>query len=78
MLYLFDFLTCDYSPVLSYKVLALFPNAVARKLLLMLMFILVFWVIYFSSKDFEKVGIVSFFRISERVTLNAQCDQCKN
>ena len=56
-------------PVLSYRLLALFPNAIAHKLLLMWMFILAFWVISFSLKDHTKVGIVSFFSISEKVTM---------
>ena len=63
-------------PVFSYRLLALFPNAIAHKLLLMWMFILAFWVIYFSPKDHTKVGIVSFFGISEKVTMtwNVHCD----
>ncbi|XP_036717585.1 NXPE family member 2 [Balaenoptera musculus] len=40
--------------IFIHRILALYPNAVAHKLLLTLMFILVFWVIYFSSKDLEK------------------------
>lgn len=67
------------SPVLS-PVLTSFPNAITRKLSLMLIFILVFWVIYLVSKDHTKVGIVSFFRISEKVTvtLNAHLYEGKD
>ena len=63
-------------PVLSYRLFTLFPNTIAHKLLLMWMFILVSWVIYFSLKDHTKVGTVSFFRISEKVTMtwNVHCD----
>ncbi|XP_058926261.1 LOW QUALITY PROTEIN: NXPE family member 2-like [Kogia breviceps] len=53
--------------IFIHRILALFPNAyVARKLLLMLMFILVFWVIYFSSKDLEKF----LFSLRNPISLN--------
>ncbi|XP_069894613.1 NXPE family member 2-like isoform X1 [Dipodomys merriami] len=39
------------------RILALFPNAIARKLLLMLIFSLVLWVLYLSSGDYKKLLI---------------------
>uniref|UniRef100_A0A0P6IZ45 NXPE family member 2 n=1 Tax=Heterocephalus glaber TaxID=10181 RepID=A0A0P6IZ45_HETGA len=37
-----------------HRILTLFPNAIVRKLLLMVIFILVFWLIYLASKDHTK------------------------
>ncbi|KAL2807299.1 NXPE family member 2, partial [Daubentonia madagascariensis] len=47
-------------------ILTLFPNAIARKLLLMLIFILIFWVIYLASKDHTKF----LFSLKNCITLN--------
>uniref|UniRef100_A0A8C8TJN3 Neurexophilin and PC-esterase domain family, member 2 n=1 Tax=Peromyscus maniculatus bairdii TaxID=230844 RepID=A0A8C8TJN3_PERMB len=52
--------------VLSYRtLLALFPNAPARKLLLMVLFIFVFWVVFMTSKDHTKF----LFRFNNPITL---------
>ncbi|KAL4697155.1 hypothetical protein H8959_002853 [Pygathrix nigripes] len=49
-----------------FQILTLFPNAIARKLLLMLIFILIFWVIYLASKDHTKL----LFSLENHITLN--------
>ncbi|XP_048199843.1 NXPE family member 2-like [Perognathus longimembris pacificus] len=43
--------------LLRHRIFALFPNVIARKLLLMLILSLVFWVLYMSSKEHTKLLI---------------------
>ncbi|XP_014640738.1 PREDICTED: NXPE family member 2 isoform X2 [Ceratotherium simum simum] len=52
--------------IFMHRVLTLFPNATTRKLLLMFIFILVFWVVYLASKDHTKF----LFSLRSPVTLN--------
>uniref|UniRef100_A0A8C3YQU0 Neurexophilin and PC-esterase domain family member 2 n=1 Tax=Catagonus wagneri TaxID=51154 RepID=A0A8C3YQU0_9CETA len=52
--------------IFIHRVVTLFPNAIVRKLLLMLTFLLVFWVIYFSSKDHTKF----LFSLRNPISLN--------
>uniref|UniRef100_A0A4X1T3P3 NXPE C-terminal domain-containing protein n=1 Tax=Sus scrofa TaxID=9823 RepID=A0A4X1T3P3_PIG len=52
--------------IFIHRAVTLFPNAAVRKLLLMLMFLLVFWVIYFSSKDHTKF----FSSLRKPISLN--------
>uniref|UniRef100_A0A8C6ECW9 Neurexophilin and PC-esterase domain family member 2 n=1 Tax=Moschus moschiferus TaxID=68415 RepID=A0A8C6ECW9_MOSMO len=51
---------------LIHRLLALFPNAIAHKFLLIWMFILAFWVIYFSPKDHTKF----LFSLRNSISLN--------
>ncbi|XP_005378220.1 PREDICTED: NXPE family member 2 isoform X1 [Chinchilla lanigera] len=48
-----------------HRILALFPNAIVRKLLLMLIFTLVFWLIFLASKDHTKF----FLHLRNPITL---------
>ncbi|XP_008057197.1 NXPE family member 2 [Carlito syrichta] len=49
-----------------HRILTLFPNAIARKLLLILIFVLIFSVIYLASEDLTKF----LFSLKNRITLN--------
>lgn len=55
------------SPVLlpPRTLLPLLPNASARKLFLLVLFIFAFWVVFMASKDHTEVRMVSYYIISQ-------------